>query len=63
METNFSSADNSLLLVEEMQNDSLILCSGALKSTPINYLQHHCKEISVKIKFEQLCLYYGARLH
>ena len=47
---------------EKIQNLRLRLCSEALQSPPINCLQHHCNEMPVKIKFEQLCLYYRAHL-
>jgi len=38
------------------------ICSGAMRSTPINCLQHYCNEMPLKRKYEQLCLYYRAYL-
>ena len=61
-EVYFNSADSSLQLMEKIQNDNLRLLSGALKSTPINCLQHHCNEMPATTKFEQLCLYYRTHL-
>ena len=36
---------------------------GALQSTSVNCLQHHCHEMPVKAKFEQLRLYCRAHLY
>ena len=58
MEGSFNSADSSSKLVEKILHNSLRLCSGALRSTLITCLRHQCNEMPVKIKFEQLCLYY-----
>ena len=59
----FNSVDSLLKLEEKIQNDSLRLCSGALQSTSINCSQHHCNEMPLKIKFEQLYLYNRAHLY
>ena len=60
MEVYFNSSDSSLKQVEKIQNECLRICAGALRSTPINCLQHYCNEMPLKIKFQQLCLYYRA---
>ena len=63
MEVYFNSAEKSLQLVKKIQNDSLRLCSGALQITTNNCLLHHCNEMPMKIKFEQLCVYNRAHLY
>ena len=62
MEIYFNSSDSLLKQVERIQSECLRICSGALRSTPLNCLQHYCNEMPLKIKFEQLCLYHRAHL-
>ena len=48
--------------IEQIQNQALRLCTGAMKSTPIVCLQHSCNELPPQLRYEQLCLNYKAHL-
>ena len=58
----FNCSDSTLKQIETIQHECLQICAGALRSTPIDCLQHHCNEMPLKIRFYQLCLYYRAHL-
>ena len=62
MEIYFNSSDSTLKQIEKIQTECLRICAGAMRSTPINCLQVHCNEMSLKLKFEQLCLNFRAYL-
>ena len=62
MEIYFNCSDSTLKIIETLQHECLRICTGALRSTPIDCLQHYCNEMPLKIKFQQLCLYYRAHL-
>ena len=62
MEIYFNCSDSTLKQVETIQHECLRICAGALRSAPIDCLQHYCNEMHLKIKFYQLCLYYRAHL-
>ena len=58
----FNCSDSTVKQIETIQHECLRICAGALRSTPIDCLQHYCNEMPLKIWFYQLCLYYRARL-
>ena len=62
MEIYFNCSDSTLKQIETIQHECLRICAGALRSTPIDCLQHYCNEMPLKIRFNQLCLYYRAHL-
>ena len=62
MEIYFNCSDSILKQIETIQHECLRICAGALRSTPIDCLQHYCNEMPLKIRFYQLCLYYRAHL-
>ena len=62
MEIYFNCSDSTLKIIETLQHECLRICTGALRSTPIDCLQHYCNEMPLKIEFQQLCLYYRAHL-
>ena len=62
MEIYFNCSDSTIKIIETLQHECLRICTGALRSIPIDCLQHYCNEMPLKIKFQQLCLYYRAHL-
>jgi len=62
METYFFASPSLLKLLQKIQNDALLLCTGALVSTPVICLYHACNEMPLNIKHKFLCLKFKARL-
>ena len=51
MEIYFNCSDSTLKQIKTIQHECLRICAGALRSTPIDCLQHHCNEMPLKIRF------------
>ena len=51
MEIYFNCSDSTLKQIETIQHECLRIRAGALRSTPIDCLQHHCNEMPLKLGF------------
>jgi len=62
MEAYFFASHSLLKPLQKIQNDALLLCTGALVSTPVICLHHACNEMPLNIKHKFLCLKFKAHL-
>jgi len=62
MEAYFFASPSLLKPLQKFPNDALLLCTGALVSTPVICLHHACNEMPLNIKHKFLCLKFKAHL-
>jgi len=56
MEAYFFTSPSLLKPIHKIENDALLLCTGAMASTPLKCLHHACDEMPLLIRHKFLCL-------